>query len=246
MLNGCKVQGKIVARTLFGFLVWAVLVYFSPSAQATLQMSLDAGGGNTALVSDSLSGDLNPTTGVVAYAGSLGNFVLNIAVGSSKPALGSASDPQMNLFSVDITGGQGGGTLVLRLTDTGFTSTGPTNFLISINGSMFSGGTLAYSAFQDNSNTAFGTANEICSLAFNTTSFSNACGNSITASNPYSLTVETVMSLPSALSGVIFNANLTDPPTPIAEPHTMLLLGVGLIGVAAWGRRKIKSRSNRY
>ena len=233
-------QRKIVSKTLLGLVVWAVLVYFSPPARATLQMSLDAGGGNTALVSDNLIGDLNPTTGVVAYAGSLGNFVLNIAVGSSKPALGSASDPQMNLFSVDITGWQGGGTLILRLTDTGFTSTGATNFSISINGSMSSGGTLAYGAFQDNSNTAFGTANEICSLAFSTSSFSNACGNTITASNPYSLTLETVISLPSALSGVSFNANLTDPPPPLVpEPTSMLLFGLGLIGLAAWGRKRL-------
>ena len=235
---------KELSLTYIVGLMSAVLVLFSQPALANLQLSLDAGGGNTASVTDNVAGDLNPTAGVVAYAGSLGNFVLNIAVGSSKPALGSASDPQLNLFSVDITGWNGGGTLILRLTDTGFTSMGATNFSISIDGAISAGGTLGYSAFQDNSNKAFGTANAICSMNFNISAFSNACDNTITASNPYSLTLETVISLPGSLSGVIFNANLTDPPTTIPEPKTMLLLGVGLIGLAAWGKREIKRRQD--
>lgn len=230
---------KKFSETVIAALVWAVLVLLSPPAQASLQLYLDAGGGNTVLVTDNLAGDLNSTPGIVAYAGSLGNFVLNVAIGSSKPALGSASDPQIDLYSVDITGWRGG-TLTMRLTDIGFTPTGDTNFLIGIGGSMSSGGTLMYSAFEDNSNTPFGTANAICSMSFSTSSFSNACGNTIATSNPYSLTLQTEVTLPGLLSGVAFNAELTD---PVPEPSALLLVGVGLIGLAAWGKRQIKSRS---
>jgi hypothetical protein len=221
-------------------LIWAAL--WSAPAQASLQLSVDAGGGNTALVSDNLAGDLNPSAGIVAYAGTLGNFILNVAIGSSKPALGSASDPQIDLYSVNITGWNGGGTLTMRLTDTGFTSTGATNFSIGISGSISSGGTLLYSAFQDNSNTAFGTANPICSLSFNSPSFTNVCSNTLGATSPYSLTLNTVITLPGALSGVVFNAQLTDPPQ-VPEPSAILLVGVGLVSLAAWGKRQIKRRS---
>jgi hypothetical protein len=48
---------------------------------------------------------------------------------------------------------------------------------------------------------------------------------------------------PNAIIG-LFGANLelTDNPNPVPEPQTMLLLGIGLIGLAGFGRRRIKNK----
>ena len=42
-----------------------------------------------------------------------------------------------------------------------------------------------------------------------------------------------------AIDGVCFEGDLTFNASPIPEPATMLLFGTGLIGVAAFGRKKL-------
>ena len=60
-------------------------------------------GSDSMTLSDNSLGDINPTTGAVTFIGSVGDFVFNVSTGISKPVLGSASNPFMDLVSVDIS-----------------------------------------------------------------------------------------------------------------------------------------------
>jgi PEP-CTERM motif len=226
------VQPNTFYKIKIAVLVLAANILFSAPAQAILQLSL-SDGVTTVLISDSGG------SGNVGYSGTLGNFNILYAAGASTPMLGSAGEPQLDLGSFSVTSTNGGGTLTILLTDTDFTAAGSNLFSVSIGGTLTYGGTLEYSAYQDNSNLAFGTTNALCSLNFNTTAYSGQCSNDIIADDLYSLTLKTVVTLLGPKQNVSYNAEVQIP-----EPSAMVLTGAGLVIVAVWRRRRLRRRSN--
>ncbi|SRR5581483_10303740 len=203
-------------------------------SDAALMISLSDNNGNSTTITDQGVGDLNPLLGGVTFIGSVGNFLLNVTTGTSKPLIGSAAFPAIDLSSVDVTSLSGGGTLTLNLTDTGFTGTGnPVAFVSQIGGAQGVGGTLSYKTFLDCGNTAFGTSTPLSTQNFSTTPFAGArITNTTLCSSTYSLTEQVVLSLgPSEATS--FNANLAVP-----EPATLTLFGVGLLAFGWLSRRK--------
>src|SRR2546426_8938785 len=90
-----------------------VVIATTPSAHATAQLILSVGGGPTVTVNDT-DGD-----GVVTFAGALGIFSVNVTTGVTKPTLGSAALPHMDLNTLNIAGGAGD--LTITWSDVGFT-----------------------------------------------------------------------------------------------------------------------------
>ena len=79
-------------------------------------------GTTTTTIMDNGPGDINPLVGAIAWNGVIGVWDINLDQGLTKPIMGSATNPAMDLsFSAHSTAG---GTLQLLFVDSGFTFSG--------------------------------------------------------------------------------------------------------------------------
>lgn len=196
-----------------GALAWAC------SAGATPTLTLNDGLGHTVTVSDGSLHDSNPETGAVTWLGSLGAWKLNVTTGVSKPVIGGAGEPELDLVSVDATS-KAGGSLTITLTDTGFMHDGVAK--ASIGGTSAGGVTF----------TTWADSTQLTSQTFGKGAFSGASYGNVTAEVPYSLSEQVVLTQRGA--GVSsFDANLRVPD----GGATAGLLGFGLVAIEGLRRR---------
>jgi hypothetical protein len=175
--------------------------------------------------------------GVISYNGSIGNFSLVVSTSASRPMLGSASAPHLDLNSIQING-SGSGTITIALTDTGFTDLEPglTGFTSMIGGSCWSC-TGTFSTYLDASNTPFGTATLLGQTTFGPPAFSSSFSSgNLPSTYPYSLTEIVSITHSGGWQSSSFNAEIQATP----EPGSLVLLGSGMagLGLLAWRRSK--------
>lgn len=206
----------------------ALLVGASQPSHATLMLELSDGIHAPQFATD-LDGD-----GAVTFSGAIGAFMFNVTTGISTPMIGTVSQPILDLNSVDVTSGQGGGTLTLTLTDGGYSGSGGiVHFLDSVGGTLTGGGTYSVSSSMG----CGGQTTALTSQTFSGSSFSGGQDAYVNGCNgTYSLTQLAVLQLP---GGAMFSG---DASLAVPEPSTLALFGAGLLGLGIALRRKRQDR----
>ncbi len=222
-------------RTVLSLAVICGLLIFGaiPAAYAVPILTLSSGG-QTITITDEMPGDVftnascpfvTGCAGIVGFAGSIGNFLINITTGTTKPTIGSATEPVLDIASLNATSFLGGGTLTITFSETGFTGQVPA-FIGSIGGTTTGTG-VTYSTFLNGA--LLGTTGVLTGPSFSSVFLSNFGPTSF----PYTLTQQIVITHSAGGQFTSVDAMLHAP-----EPGSLVLLGSGLLGLGLLGWRK--------
>lgn len=219
-------------KTLLKYLaVAAAIAGLTQVANAVPQLRV-FDGTTTITISDNGAGDSQAAGGQVVWVGSIGNWSLNVHTGTTYPAIGSLTNPMLDL-SFNATSGGTGGTLVISFSADGF---GPTagSTVAAIGGTIAAGGSVTYNTYGGNNNTLFSTSNLLTSQGpFAPGAFSGTVtGGSVNNAGPYSLTQVISITHGAGTFQSTGDALLTVP----ESGTSILLLGAGLTGLGLIAR----------
>jgi hypothetical protein len=230
------------SRTAIAFTTAALLLGAAPAraslVAAICDNSLCSGGSTHAiLVQDNGAGDTSPLVGAIDTTMSAFGFTFVLDAAQSKPVIGSATAPQLDLTFA----ATGTGSIFLFASDTDFVTGGP--YLLAIGGSNSNGsGTVTGRAWGGTSNTAlqFSGANLFGTLGpFSGAAFSGTAVDTLTPTvNPFSLTIGVAITRDTAgTSTGDFNMSA------VPEPATWAMMMIGFVGVGFLAyRRRGQSR----
>lgn len=109
-------------------LLGATVAGLCATAHAIPTLTIDDGVNTPIVISDNGAGDLFSSDGWVTWGGTIGDWILNVDTGVTKPAVGSVTQPVMDLHF--IAQSAAAGTLTLTFSEDGFDSTGGIRDLI--------------------------------------------------------------------------------------------------------------------
>ena len=226
---------KLIMSSILGLAVLGLAIPQQANALGTISLS---DGVNTVVVTDGGAGDTDgAVNGVVSYNGSLGGatvWTVNVTTGITYPVLGSQTVPHMDLNSVNVSS-SAGGNLTIMFSEVNYGGGGGVASAV-IGGTA--SGLVQYSTYADASNTLFGMGiNMTNSPNLGPGGFTDTTAGGFAVGGPYSLTQVVTVSHGDGGDSSSFNAELTVP-----EPASLMLLGSGLLGLAAW-RRKVSGSS---
>jgi hypothetical protein len=208
---------------------------------AAICNDLACAGGNDIIVQDNSALDTIPATGAINFTVlNFSGYSLTVNTSQSKPVIGSATVPQLDLTYTATAAAAGGGTIFLFASDTDFLTGGP--FLLTIGGTNSGGsGTVTGRAWGGTTNTAlqfsganlFDTVGPLSGAAYS----GSANGTLVPTVNPFSLTIGAAITRSTA-GTTTGDLNLSAVPEP--STWAMLILGFAGIGFMTY-RRKNKT-----
>jgi hypothetical protein len=201
---------------------------------------LGCAGGDDLVIQDNMAGDTIASLGAISFSTAAFGYSLLVNTSQSKPMLGSASAPQLDL-TFSATNNGAAGNVFLYASDTDFVLSNAT-FSLTLGGTNSGGsGSVQGRAWGGTSNTEFqfSGANLLASIGpLTTAAFSgSATGPFSPTANPYSLTIGTTVSRATAGTST---GDLNLQISPIPEPSTWALMLMGPALIAFVMRRRTR------
>lgn len=209
---------KVILLTLVALFALSVQAV---QAVPVLYLS-DDGGANYTTIIDNTATDLNNAVGAVTFSGAIGNWSINVTTGVTKPALGSAASPILDLNSINVTS-SAGGSLLIWFSEDGFNTF---NGILQSSAGGVTSGTVNFATWVDLSRVS--TLGPFGPGAFSGTT-------SVAASFSSSDKLWAFASIDHAGAG---NTSFNYEVKGVPEPGTLLLLGSGLAGLGIFARRR--------
>ena len=236
-------MNKIARNALSGAAALACVLGVSTEANAAFFAAIcdDIGctGGNDIVVQDNGAGDTIGALGGINFSTSAFGYSLLVNTSQSKPLIGSAAAPQLDLTYSATTSAAAAANVFLYASDTDFTSGG--SFLLGLGGTNSGGsGTETGRAWGGTGNTSlqFSAANLMGAVGpLSGAAYSGTTAGSFSpVANPYSLTIGVAISRASAGTST-GDLNLQVAAIPEPETYALMLAGLGAIGFVAKRRK---------
>ncbi len=223
---------------LKNFVVSLAIIGAALDAHAAVGASLSISDGVDPVITifDNGAGDLNPAIGELTMSTNVGVWSVSVSSGLTKPALGSSTNPVMDL--VVQASSTGAGSLTYSFSDLGF-GPAPGTLNAAVSGQVISGAptTVGYSVYGDTNNVEGALTTLLATTGTTSLPVATSSSGPLALASPFSLS-QVVKLTASGASAVSVDASLNV--TPIPEPSTAALtfLALAFLAVGFAHRRR--------